>query len=265
MEKGTEIISNSFLNLDFIYYMIYLFFKSVVNFFIPSQEDGIINFFNVWKYTTDGSVVINPDEYSKYGEGIAALYDGYSLFTPPHGLTEFGGFSGWIDNFFTNPYCSECLSFSDLFFGGLNILFYILFFLGLFVLIYLKKKNEFLLEKETILYDKVYEREVIKKGNKKNEKWENILSLLESTNQNDWKAAIIDSDNFLEEALEENKFYGENIGDRLKKADFSTIQNAWSGHRVRNQIAHDPDFNLTHREAKSAVANFLQVFNEFYH
>jgi hypothetical protein len=52
------------------------------------------------------------------------------------------------------------------------------------------------------------------------------LTLINSQNQNDWKAAIIDADNLLEETLEENKFYGESVGDRLKKADFATLQSA---------------------------------------
>jgi hypothetical protein len=94
MEKGTEILSSSFLNLDFIYYMIYLFFKSIKDFFIPGSEDGIVNFLNVWRHTTDGSVILDSEKYSEYGEGVGAIYDGYSLFTPPHGLTEFNGFSG---------------------------------------------------------------------------------------------------------------------------------------------------------------------------
>jgi hypothetical protein len=38
------------------------------------------------------------------------------------------------------------------------------------ILIFLKKKNKFLDEKEEVLYDRVYEKDVIKKGNKRNEK-----------------------------------------------------------------------------------------------
>jgi hypothetical protein len=69
----------------------------------------------------------------------------------------------------------------------------------------------------------------------------------------------------LEEALEENGYYGASIGDKLKKANFSTINNAWIAHKVRNEIAHNPSFELTQREAKRAISNFGQVFSEFYH
>ena len=265
MEKTTEVLSTSFINLDFVYYLIYLFFKSIWDFFVPGEEDGFVNFLNVWRHATDGSVVVDPKEYSEYGEGIGAIYDGYSLFTPPHGLNDFGGVSGWIDNFYTNPYCAECASFSDLFFGELNAWMYLFIIIGMIALLFLKQKNQFLEKKEEILYDKVYEKDIVEKGNKKNEKWENILSLVNGFNANEWRIAVIDADNLLEEALEENKFYGDSIGDRLKKADFTTIQNAWEGHKIRNKIAHDSDYDLTQREAKSAISNFGRVFAEFYH
>lgn len=265
MEKGTEVLSISFVNLDFIYYLIYLFFKSIMDFFIPPNDDSLINFFNVWRYTSDGAVVLDADKYSQYGEGVGAIYDGYSLFTPPHGGLDFGGVSGWIDNFFTNPYCLECSSFSDLFFGGLNTWLYIFIVLGFIPLIFLKQKSEFLTEKESVMYDRVYKRDIVEKGSKKNEKWEKVLTLVNSENQNDWKAAIVDAENLLEEALEENSFYGQSVGDRLKKADFDTVQNAWAGHKTRNQISHDINYELTHRDAKVAIANYNKVFNEFYH
>jgi hypothetical protein len=265
MEKGTEVLSTSFLNLDFIYYLIYLFFKSIKDFFVVGSEDGAINFFNVWRHVTDGSVVLDSQRYSEYGEGVGALYDGYSLVTPPHGATEFGGFIPWIENFFTNPYCSECASFLDLFFGGLNSWLYLGTLIGFVLLLFLKQKNEFLEEKEEVLYDRVYQKDVVKNGSKKNQKWENIIALVASENPNDWKVAVMDADNLLEEALEENKFYGDTIGERLKKGDFKTIQSAWDGHRVRNQIAHDTSYELTKREAKSAITSFGKVFGEFYH
>jgi hypothetical protein len=47
MEQSAEIFSTSFLNLDFLFYMIYLFFKSIMDFLIPGREDGIVNFLNV--------------------------------------------------------------------------------------------------------------------------------------------------------------------------------------------------------------------------
>jgi hypothetical protein len=65
--------------------------------------------------------------------------------------------------------------------------------------------------------------------------------------------------------LIEKQYSGETLGERLKSADFASVQNAWEGHKVRNAIAHDPHFKLTKRETKRVVQNFGVVFNEFYH
>ena len=132
-------------------------------------------------------------------------------------------------------------------------------------LLFLKAKGKEFSEHESILYDTVYSRNAVDSSNKKSARWEEILTLIKSENQNDWKAAIMKAENLLEEALDENGFEGFTTGDRLKNANFSTLQNAWAGYKVRNAIAHDPTFVLTQREAKMAVANFGQVFSEFYH
>lgn len=264
VQTGTEVLTSPMLNLDFIYYLIYLFFKWLASPF-STETATSVNFLNVLKYTANGEAVTDPSIYARFGDGIGALYDGYSLFTPPHGFSDFGGISGWFKNFFTNPYCAECPSFLDLFFGGINTYIYGLIGLGMLGLLILKVKGSELSEHEAILYDTVYDRDAVDTSSKKASRWEKILSLIKSENENDWRAAIIDADNLLEEALEDNGFLGTTVGERLKNANFDTVQRAWAGHKVRNAIAHDPNFTLTHREAKIAVANFGQVFSEFYH
>lgn len=331
VQTGTEVVSSPMLNLDFIYYLIYLFFKWITSPFSTETSTGV-NFLNVFKYSSDGSSVVteyfafdklgnpitavydkygnelssgfdkygdpiktlydisgNPigtvydkfgnaidfplskigelasSTYDTFGNGIGALYDGYSLFTPPHGFSHFGGVSGWFENSFTNPYCLECPSFADLFFGGINTWIYALIALAILALFFLMAKESELSSHESILYDTVYERGAVDKSNQKAARWEKVLSLVKSENQNDWKAAIIDADNLLEEALNENGFAGNTVGEMLKAGNFDTLQSAWTGHKVRNSIAHDPNFILTHRDAKVAVANFGQVFSEFYH
>ncbi len=262
--QGTEVLSSPMLNLDFIFYLVYLFFKWIFSPF-STENPTDITFINIWKYATDGQAVTNPDVYARFGDGIGAIYDGYSLFSPPHGFADFGGVSAWFENFFTNPYCSSCPSFFDLFFGGMNGWIYLFILFGIIILFFLKAKSNELEEQESILYDTVYERNPQNKDNKKSARWEEILSLIKSNNENDWKVAIINAENLLEEALEDNGFFGSSIGERLKSADFDTVQNAWRAHKIRNMIAHDSSFKLTHQEAKIAIANFGQVFSEFYH
>ncbi len=262
-----DIIAVPVLNIEFIYYLIYLFFQKIY-FFITSpftgQEESPINFINIFKYANEGTV-FDQEKYNFFGNGIGAIYDGYSLFTPPHGLESFGGFFGWLDNFFNNPYCSECPSFFNLFFGGLNSYLYMAIIIAMLILLVLKYKMAVLDQKEEILFETVYSREEKNEINDKAKKWDEIQRLIESDSRNDWVAAIIKADNLLEEVLEENGYYGENFSDRLKNANFKTLNEAWSAHKARNKIVHQSDYHLLHHEAKMIIDNYAKVFSEFYH
>ena len=97
-------------------------------------------------------------------------------------------------------------------------------------------------------------------------RWEKVLTYLESDNQSDWKQSIIEADNLLDEMVSAMHYPGENLGERLKNiepSDFVTLQDAWDGHKVRNQIAHESDFTLTRREARRVLELYEKVFTEF--
>jgi len=72
-------------------------------------------------------------------------------------------------------------------------------------------------------------------------------------------------------AWEENYpvcYQGDTIAEKLKgieRSDFTTIDQAWDGHKIRNQIAHQGgDFRLTNREARRVAGLFEKVFKEFH-
>ncbi len=101
-----------------------------------------------------------------------------------------------------------------------------------------------------------------------NKKWKKIEDNMSSQNEQDWRIAIVDADIILEEMLDRMGYVGEGVAEKLKqveKADFSTLQNAWEGHKLRNRIAHEgSNFHLSRTEAEIAVENFKKVFEEFY-
>lgn len=102
--------------------------------------------------------------------------------------------------------------------------------------------------------------------NNKNERWEKVLKYLESENPAEWKLAIIEADNMLDDLVKTVNPGGENLGERLKgiePSDFLTLQEAWDAHKVRNQIAHESDFVLNKREALRVIGLFRKVFEEF--
>ncbi len=101
-----------------------------------------------------------------------------------------------------------------------------------------------------------------------NTRWVNISKLMSSTNQNDWRQAIIEADIILDEIVKKNwEELGENLGERLKKieqSDFLTLDQAWEAHKVRNSIAHEGSgFVITDREARRIIGLYEQVFKEF--
>ena len=78
----------------------------------------------------------------------------------------------------------------------------------------------------------------------------------------------MEADIILEEMLEKMGYVkGETIGDKLKtieKSDFTSLDQAWEAHKIRNMIAHEgTDYILTEREAKRVVGLYEQVFKEF--
>lgn len=100
-----------------------------------------------------------------------------------------------------------------------------------------------------------------------NVRWKQILAHVESDNPNDWRLAVIEADIMLDELLDSLGYIGQSIGDKLKGARpeiFRSVQDAWDAHKVRNEIAHrGSDFVLTQRAARTAIAQYEHVFNEF--
>ena len=101
----------------------------------------------------------------------------------------------------------------------------------------------------------------------KNDKWKIIEEHIESENSNDWRLAILEADIMLGEMLDSLGYRGEGIGDQLKsvdKSDFTTIDDAWEAHKIRNLIAHEgASFIITEREARRIIGLYKKVFEEF--
>lgn len=99
-----------------------------------------------------------------------------------------------------------------------------------------------------------------------NRRWAEVQAHLRSETPNDWKLAIIEADIMLGEVLNEAGHGGLTIAEQLKSASnnaFSTIQDAWDAHRIRNKIAHEgSDFVFNHSVAKEAIYKYQRVFEE---
>ncbi len=94
--------------------------------------------------------------------------------------------------------------------------------------------------------------------------WQIILNHISSSNPAEWKIAIIEADNILDNILKEIGYEGETLGDRLKSAgDSESVHQAWEAHKVRNAIAHEGGMEMTQHEAKRVISLYESVFKRF--
>ncbi len=88
------------------------------------------------------------------------------------------------------------------------------------------------------------------------ESWATIKEHFYRGGESDLKIAILEADKLLNDALREAGVMGLQLGDRLKKANDEQIPNLnelWQAHKLRNQIAHEPNFRLKRELAERAL------------
>lgn len=159
----------------------------------------------------------------------------------------------------------EGLSSLWTFFTVLSWLLSILLIFGL-IYAYIRHGQLGLVETEGLLeQERLYEE--LHGTRADNQRWLDVEKHIASDNPNDWKLAIIEADVILEELLEAKGYAGNTVGDKLKSASaatFTTVDQAWRAHDVRNKIAHGrSDFVLTKKIAEETITQYKMVFQEF--
>ncbi len=142
---------------------------------------------------------------------------------------------------------------------------YVLSIIGLFVIVYTTVRLFELRKREEEFYNTL----ILPSGEKDgmHPRWEHIESLLEGNSPSEWREAIIEADIMLDDVLLKRGYVGDGVGEKLKTADkksFTTLQNAWEAHKVRNLIAHQGStFDLSETLAGRTIAHYQAVFREF--
>ena len=88
--------------------------------------------------------------------------------------------------------------------------------------------------------------------------WLKIENSLVKNNPATFNLSILEADKLFDQAMKEKGFGGDTMGNRLKNAG-SSLKNrnaVWSAHKLRNAIAHEPDFRLSYENAKKALNNY---------
>ncbi len=88
------------------------------------------------------------------------------------------------------------------------------------------------------------------------ESWNRIQGQFYRGGESDLKVAILEADKLLNDALREAGIMGSQLGERLKKTNTGQVPNLnelWQAHKLRNQIAHEPNFKLKRDLAERAL------------
>lgn len=95
-------------------------------------------------------------------------------------------------------------------------------------------------------------------------KWLTIEQQLVRDQPGTYQLAVLAADKLLDQALRERGYAGETMGERLKRAS-SSLSNrnaAWSAHKLRNQIAHESDIQVSYEAARTALAGFKRALKD---
>lgn len=79
-----------------------------------------------------------------------------------------------------------------------------------------------------------------------------------------WQFAVMSADKLLDTALKERGAKGNNLGERLKNGKhlFSSIDQVWRAHKLRNRIAHENGVIVTKNQASDALKIFKKALTD---
>lgn len=95
--------------------------------------------------------------------------------------------------------------------------------------------------------------------------WNKILSRLERANEAEYKLAVIEADDMLNNALKRMDYAGQTLIERLQKLTATTLSNIeeiYEAHKVRDQIVHNPDYRLSLDEARKVLDVYGKAFSD---
>ncbi len=98
------------------------------------------------------------------------------------------------------------------------------------------------------------------------DKWQEIEELMKLGQPSNFARAVLEADKLLDHVLKGYRAPGITMGDRLKASQsrFSPegYNAAWKGHKVRNELVHNTQYQLMDYEAKDTINNFKKALDE---
>lgn len=95
-------------------------------------------------------------------------------------------------------------------------------------------------------------------------KWLDIESQVKKDDQRSCQFAVMEADKLLDTALKESGVKGDTMGERLKTAQerWSDRNGVWNAHKLRNQIVHEANVQVSYDNARRALAGFKRALKD---
>ncbi|MEK7452628.1 MAG: hypothetical protein AAB614_00135 [Patescibacteria group bacterium] len=90
-------------------------------------------------------------------------------------------------------------------------------------------------------------------------KWRIVKERAYKIQEAEYKLAIIEADKLFDDLLKKMNLKGNDMGERLKNINnelLPSIDRVWKSHKIRNKIAHEPDFHLSYNDAQDVIKNY---------
>ncbi|KPJ54956.1 hypothetical protein AMJ47_02705 [Parcubacteria bacterium DG_72] len=102
----------------------------------------------------------------------------------------------------------------------------------------------------------------VKKGFKR---WSKVIKRIETGKEAECKMAIIEADDMLKEVFQKIGYKEEFLDDILANIDekiLPSLEELKKVHDIRNNIVHDPDYNLTAEQARNILRVYQKALSE---
>lgn len=94
--------------------------------------------------------------------------------------------------------------------------------------------------------------------------WLTIDQQLVKNQESSYQLVILNADKLLDHALKQSGIRGETMGARMKSAQttWSNANHVWAAHKIRNQIAHEPNVRVGYDDTRRALAAYKQALKD---
>ncbi len=96
-------------------------------------------------------------------------------------------------------------------------------------------------------------------------RWTEIMNHMQSERETEWKLAIIEADNLVNDILAKAGFPGSTMGERLtgmRHEQLLALPGVWKAHLLRNRIVHEIDYSPRYQEIHEALKYYRAALEE---